>query len=256
MMKSKFFTISLFFLAISVYALENQKPATDTHNGAAVSAHSNSLERVGGLITRPVSGPAVLFLNTQKLLSASWLEEVARTIGGAARVKYATRLETTQEPVQCAKGLLVDKNFAVAVVLCDMTKQPTLLVAPEERWVLVNVAALAADGTTGEKLQERTEKELWRAMGFVFGSGYSNMFPSSVMKPVTTLQELDAISGKSFGMDSMQNVLKTMEAMGLKPVKRTSYKRACEEGWAPPPTNDIQKAVWEQVKGNKAVDKK
>ena len=26
-----------------------------------------------------------------------------------------------------------------------------------------------------------------------------------------------------------------------------TYKRACREGWAPTPTNDVQRAIWEKV---------
>ena len=25
------------------------------------------------------------------------------------------------------------------------------------------------------------------------------------------------------------------------------YSRACREGWAPPPTNDVQRTIWKQV---------
>ena len=27
-----------------------------------------------------------------------------------------------------------------------------------------------------------------------------------------------------------------------------TYKEACEEGWAPAPTNEIQKAIWDKVR--------
>ena len=26
-----------------------------------------------------------------------------------------------------------------------------------------------------------------------------------------------------------------------------THKKACQEGWAPAPTNDVQKAIWEKV---------
>ena len=31
------------------------------------------------------------------------------------------------------------------------------------------------------------------------------------------------------------------------PGKRSVYRKACEEGWAPAPTNDVQKAIWDKV---------
>ena len=33
----------------------------------------------------------------------------------------------------------------------------------------------------------------------------------------------------------------------MKPYRLTTYRKACEEGWANPPTNDVQKAIWDKV---------
>ena len=38
-----------------------------------------------------------------------------------------------------------------------------------------------------------------------------------------------------------------MAGFGVAPAKLVPYQIACREGWAPPPTNDVQKAVWEKV---------
>ena len=37
------------------------------------------------------------------------------------------------------------------------------------------------------------------------------------------------------------------KARGIVPGKRAVYRKACEEGWAPAPTNDVQKAIWDKV---------
>ena len=34
---------------------------------------------------------------------------------------------------------------------------------------------------------------------------------------------------------------------GLMPWKQTTYKKACQEGWAPAPTNEYQKAIWDKI---------
>ena len=36
-------------------------------------------------------------------------------------------------------------------------------------------------------------------------------------------------------------------SLGVKPYRLTTYRKACEEGWANPPTNDVQKAIWDKV---------
>ena len=42
-----------------------------------------------------------------------------------------------------------------------------------------------------------------------------------------------------------------MKKKNIGRTRRASYKVACEEGWAPAPTNDFQKAIWEKVKAEK-----
>ena len=55
--------------------------------------------------------------------------------------------------------------------------------------------------------------------------------------------------GISPGLDD--RIIKHLKGIGVKPARRTTYKRACQEGWAPAPTNAYQKAIWEQVKADK-----
>ena len=31
-------------------------------------------------------------------------------------------------------------------------------------------------------------------------------------------------------------------------IHRATYREACREGWAPPPTNDLQRAIWEETR--------
>ena len=47
-------------------------------------------------------------------------------------------------------------------------------------------------------------------------------------------------------------LMKTFQAMwkrfGVKKARRIPYAVAVKEGWAQPPTNDFQRAVWDRVK--------
>ena len=47
--------------------------------------------------------------------------------------------------------------------------------------------------------------------------------------------------------DVVTRQLKYLAAMNVTPKVRITYKKACEEGWAPAPTNEFQKAIWEKV---------
>ena len=35
---------------------------------------------------------------------------------------------------------------------------------------------------------------------------------------------------------------------GIPTLRHGTYRSACEHGWAPAPTNDVQKAIWEEAK--------
>ena len=48
-------------------------------------------------------------------------------------------------------------------------------------------------------------------------------------------------------MDIVQRFWDYMKPLGVLPAQRATYLKACEEGWAPAPTNDVQKAIWEKV---------
>ena len=68
------------------------------------------------------------------------------------------------------------------------------------------------------------------------------------MKPVLTPADLDALTGKGLSPEPFSKILAHAQKLGIKPARATTYRKAVEEGWAPPPTNDFQKAVWEELK--------
>ena len=60
------------------------------------------------------------------------------------------------------------------------------------------------------------------------------------------VQELDFAQEK-LPIDIQDSIKKYLSAAGVTPLRRTIYRRACQEGWAPAPTNDVQKAIWDKV---------
>ena len=50
-----------------------------------------------------------------------------------------------------------------------------------------------------------------------------------------------------YGIDVSRGITYNMPRAGVTPWKVTTYKRACEEGWAPAPTNEYQQAIWDKV---------
>ena len=129
----------------------------------------------------------------------------------------------------------------IAIYVIDDSKLPRLLSAPEEGWSIVNIDSLI---NLSEKVfSSRVIKEVMRATSLATGCGNVG----GCMQPVVDLNSLDALISDSFPINMRPQVYKSIEAFGIEPRIEASYKVACQQGWAPAPTNDIQKAIWDKV---------
>lgn len=72
-------------------------------------------------------------------------------------------------------------------------------------------------------------------------------------KLMAALIRIIGINGDKFGPQVMGTAMSQAKAMGIGLVRRTTYRTACEEGWAPPPADEFQKAVAERVAAKKAA---
>ena len=148
--------------------------------------------------------------------------------------------------VDTARDLVKTLGANAAIFIVDETKLPPLLVAPEEHWAMVNVYALTRDGTEGDKLIKRVKGEVYRAFAIV-GGCFISQFDGNVLD-CTSLRELDRRDDDVFlPVDLYARLTTYLPKLGLEPLRRTTYRKACKEGWAHQPTNDIQRAIWEQV---------
>lgn len=211
------------------------------------AARSNMLARTGGIIQAPAEGPSILFLNTQKRVADAALNAPAEQVHKMLRLPTAFKSQPSDEPVTEALNALKSKDTAAVVVVADIPGYPALLIAPENRWAIVNVAALGDKTVAAETLADRTQKELWRAFGYLMGAAHSN-FEVCLMKPVTAPEDLDALTAKTLGPEPLPKIMAHAQKLGVKPMRTTTYRKAVEEGWALAPTNDFQKAIWDELK--------
>lgn len=196
----------------------------------------------------PSKGPSILICNAQQRVP----EEVGRQTSAAiTRVLQVPiqfkNVDKAQDPMEMANELLKDKSVALLLVISDNPKYPSLLVAPESRWVVVNTASLVAGNPTSDVMTSRLSKEIWRAFGMVLCGGIS-YFPDCLMQPIFNLEELDNLKGKAISPDPLSRMMRTIEKLGVQPQRIVTYRKACEEGWAPMPTNSFQRVIWEEVK--------
>ena len=140
------------------------------------------------------------------------------------------------------------KGAAVVIRLVDEAGKPPMTVSPEVGRAEMYVAALVEDlpSEAGKKkfLIPRARREFLRTVAYAFGAG-SSQFPGNIMAAYK-LRDLD-FCAELLPVDAIDTIVKNAKKAGLEPEYRVPYRTACEEGWAPAPTNDAQKAVWKEV---------
>lgn len=223
-------------------------PATNYTVNAVM--RTNMLTKTGGFIKKAGAGPKVTFVNVQKRIPVKEFASVEARWEQILRIPHQIIDQgTTTDAVKLAMEMSKNSAYAVVIVVTDQAGLPSLLVAPESRWAVVNVAALEPDSATAEILASRLRKEMSRAYGYTMGA-INTSLPACVLKPIFGVQDLDAIKYEYVGVEAAVKVLNQARKMGIEPVSATTYRKAVEEGWAPMPTNQWQRAVWESVKGS------
>lgn len=92
-------------------------------------------------------------------------------------------------------------------------------------------------------LDWRIRRQVARTLSFL--SGCISQFrrtPTQIFK----LEELDD-AGIMMPMDQVERFGQYCRSRGQTPLVTVPYHKACVEGWAPAPTNEFQKAVWDKV---------
>jgi hypothetical protein len=70
------------------------------------------------------------------------------------------------------------------------------------------------------------------------------------MQPIFSVAELDACSYPYIQPMSFARMNTYYKHFGVTRPRRVAYRQAIKEGWAAAPTNDYQRAVWEEEKTN------
>lgn len=210
-------------------------------------ARANYERKSGGTIRKANSARgAVLVVNAQDKVSRADLDPALRHINETIHPILEYK-EVKEVKVANPKEDIARLGGKVGVVVVDVADSPALTVAPEEGWAIVNVRPLSADGAAADVLAARVRKEVLR--GFALAGGCSFMARGQIVvrEGVHTAKDLDSVSIEEYGVDVQMALGRLLPSYGVIPWTQTTYRKACREGWAPPPTNDIQRAVWEKV---------
>ena len=214
---------------------------------AEIENRPEVLKKTGGFVDSPAAGTAIVVVDARAKSGGApdQFATVYRDLSKMLVTVEKTPLKEGTCPVTLAAERLAAHKAAFAMVVIDEEKYSGLMVFPEDRLVVVN-AAKYKEGTDPVRREERVIKELWRGLGFVSGIGYAP-FKNDVFQPVYTIPELDALEYQVMQPMNFQKMYGMMAKYGIKRARHIPYRLACMEGWAAQPTNEYQKAIWEQV---------
>jgi len=205
------------------------------------------LRKTGGFIDLMAEGPQTLLVDAREKPTLT-MDEVARVYKLATHLdaQVAKEAKGDAAPLAFAKNIMDSRNPLMLVAIIESCEElPAISIYPEERIGIVNADKLKG-GKDPSAPEMRVSKEVWRAIGFVGGLGFSPE-ANDIMQPFYTIQELDASRYPFIQPMNMARMQKMWKRFGVKKERRIPYRVACQEGWAAQPTNEYQKAVWEQV---------
>lgn len=202
--------------------------------------------QTGGYVVKPDPGNGrILVANAQKRVPARALSRVANI--ARMRMKLPVECAEVEAAKPSARAAAELKATLVVFVTDNPSSGSTILTAPDERWAVVNVAAVGADAPDSAALENRVRRAVSRAIGILCGAGGSQYADSLAGAFLDGPKDYDRFRSDLLPPDTFQRILTYVGKLGIRPVDQATYLTACQEGWAPQPTNDVQKAIWQKV---------
>ncbi len=243
----------LFCLAVCI-GVSSYADATKTNavsNGAASGKvyRNPFLKKTGGMVLRPgVRQGVIAIINEQKTINSTNFNRIAKTFERALRIKMpisnaAKRLSSLRD----IDGAFASSQADFAVIVVDHPDcDVALSVLPEKKYSIVNIAPLKTDARSEAFLISRTRKQIARGLLYVIGGACSASL-LNVMGPIYSNAELDKIADDAIPVDVLARTFNYLKASGCETHAYVPYRTAVMQGWAPAPTNEYQKAIWEKV---------
>ena len=148
------------------------------------------------------------------------------------------------------------------VVLTDNRAKPDAAILAEfEKKVTVNARLAAKIVPASEEVLANTNKDLVICLVdsgdfTVYPEKKTALVPANAKDIQKVLWEALAYLTATTSKPTAQSVMAVAagaRANGVPMVHRVPYMLAVKQGWAPAPTNDVQKAVWDRVMAEKAA---
>ena len=227
-------------LALSASAASRSETSEETK--AKILRTAESISRLGGLAQKPGSGRFAL-VSKQTTYTKDELEKCRELY--RVQLRYPVEIVESETPftLGTASGELSKTGLSVGIYLVEDPSLPMSMVAMEEHWAMVNTLRVAEGAKDNDKKIHRLKRELSRVIKALLMGGTT----AKDTKAVRVGSDLESITGDPIDGQQLFNIIHSMPSFGLVAPRIVPYRRACQEGWAPAPTNDIQKAVWNEV---------
>ena len=202
-------------------------------------------KHLGERIPKPGSQKGkVAIINTQDVVPEAALKSLA-----ADNAKLSgLNIVYEKSAAGAADALKAASKADIAIVVVADDKTPALLSAVEDGWAVVNVKKLEKGLNTPEDKEKffnaRCQKEILRAFVSI-GGGLTSQYPGNILA-VTRIEDLD-LCETFIPVDRLQVMTQHLSKRGVSPLVMAHYRQACKQGWAPAPTNDAQRAIWNKV---------
>lgn len=232
-MKKPLIVLSCVALTVGAFA-EEAKEVAGQDRAAQIKRHNERRYRfTGGDLVKPGKGYIAIVDRTAKMSDA--LKAASALLRDELHIDFRV---VKDEP----------KDAGLVVRVIEESGKPPMLAAPEQSWAEVNVAALGDDlkddAAKAKFVPARTRKMVIRAFAYAAGAAGSSF--NGNLFDIVRVRDLDYVE-EFIPIDAKGLILAHLKKLGLEPSKSSTYFQAVREGWAPAPTNDVQKAVWEKV---------
>ena len=231
-MKKLVFVIATLALSVSIFAADAVQPPK--RRGPR---HPRG-PRQGGIVEKPYAGKVFRILN-----------KITKDIRYTALLPIECAegtLAAGECPFKAADALVATEGVGAGAVIVSDSKLPIELLSPDRKWGILNIAPLKADNPSPATFDARFMKVYWGIIARTLGAGTSS-YPGCVIVPFSDMKGLDAIRATRPCPEPFNKMIDTANAYGIKIITITSYREACQQGWAPQPKDEVQKKIWEEV---------
>ena len=201
----------------------------------------------GGIVIKPAQGNYARIVSAQKKVPINFIIDIANQFNtGLSMQIQVDSMEPELDIWATIKKAQSLPRTGLVTIIVDDAKLPRIFSALENGWAVLNVYGLDDDLPPSDIYTNRLRKEINRAFAQAAGAGLSLNKPC-VMEPAYNLFELDNIKFPVISPEAMSKIQDAGNRKNIGRIVRKTYLKACEEGWAPAPTNDVQKAIWDRV---------